>query len=53
MFLDPEIQSNVDKSFKNKPLPTGRSAKIEEVSGTYYVVVEKPIKQKKYIAYNS
>lgn len=43
----------VDKSFKNKPLPIGRSAKIEEVSGTYYVVIEKPIKHKKYIAQSS
>ena len=34
----------VDKSFKNKPLPTGSSIRIEENAGTYYVVVEKPIK---------
>ena len=34
----------VDKSFKNKPLPRGKNARIEEVAGTYYVIVEKPIK---------
>ena len=33
----------VDKCFKNKPLPIGSSAKIQEVSGTYYVVVTKPV----------
>ena len=34
----------VDKSFKNKPLPRGKLARIEEVAGTYYVIVEKPMK---------
>lgn len=34
----------VNKSFKNKPLPKGNLARIEEVAGTYYVIVEKPIK---------
>jgi hypothetical protein len=34
----------VDKSFKSKPLPKGSSIRIEEKAGTYYVVVEKPIK---------
>jgi hypothetical protein len=43
----------VDKSFKNKPLPMGKLVKIEELSGTYYVVVEKPIKKEEYIAYTS
>jgi len=37
----------VDKCFKNKPLPRGSSARIQEVSGTYYVVVTKPIKPTK------
>ena len=37
----------VDKSFKNKPLPRGKNARIEEVAGTYYVIVEKPIKPDK------
>jgi hypothetical protein len=37
----------VDKCFKNKPLPIGSSAKIQEVSGTYYVVVAKPVKPTK------
>lgn len=34
----------VDKSFKNKPLPKGSAIRIVEKSDTYYVVVEKPIK---------
>ena len=34
----------VNKSFKNKPLPRGKNARIEEIAGTYYVIVEKPIK---------
>jgi len=34
----------VDKSFKNNALPKGSSTRIEENSGTYYVIVEKPIK---------
>ena len=34
----------VDKSFKNKPLPKGSATRIVEKSDTYYVVVEKPIK---------
>lgn len=40
----------VDKIFKNKPLPKGANFKIEEVSGTYYVVVEKPyfLREKQY-----
>jgi len=33
-----------DKSFKKKPLPKGSRSKIQEVSGTYYVVVEEPYK---------
>jgi hypothetical protein len=33
----------VDRSFKNKPLPRGASATIEEVAGTFYVVVKEPI----------
>lgn len=33
-----------DKSFKKNPLPKGTRSKIEEVSGTYYVVVEQPFK---------
>jgi len=37
----------VHKCFKNKPLPMGSSARIQEVSGTYYVVVTKPIKPTK------
>lgn len=28
--------------FKKKPLPTGNKTRIEEVSGTYYVIVEEP-----------
>jgi hypothetical protein len=35
----------VDKSFKTKPLPKGSSVRIEENAGTYYVVVDKPIKK--------
>jgi len=34
----------VDKAFKRTPLPSGSSYKIDEVSGTYYVVVDKPHK---------
>jgi hypothetical protein len=34
----------VDQIFKNKPLPKGSNYKIEELAGTYYVVVDKPIK---------
>jgi hypothetical protein len=37
----------VETAFKNKPLPKGNSAKIEEIAGTYYVVIEKPIKIEK------
>ena len=33
-----------DKSFKKKPLPKGSRSKIQEVSGTYYVIVEEPYK---------
>jgi len=33
-----------DKSFKKNPLPKGSRTKIEEVSGTYYVIVEEPYK---------
>lgn len=29
-------------SFKKKPLPRGSKSRIEEVSGTYYVIVEEP-----------
>ena len=32
----------VHSSFKKKPLPTGNKTRIEEVSGTYYVIVEEP-----------
>jgi hypothetical protein len=31
-----------DKSFKNKPLPKGSRSKIQEINGTYFVVVEEP-----------
>jgi hypothetical protein len=34
----------VDKCFKKKPLPKGSKSRIEEVSGTYYVVIEQPYK---------
>jgi hypothetical protein len=34
----------VDKAFKNKPLCKGSTTKIEEISGTYYVIVENPYK---------
>ena len=40
----------VDKSFKNKPLPRGKSTKVEEVNGTYYVVVEEPYKNNDTVA---
>lgn len=33
-----------DKSFKKKPLPKGSKSRIEEICGTYYVVVEEPYK---------
>ena len=36
----------VYKIFKNKPLPNGASCRIEEMSGTYYVIVDKPYKLK-------
>lgn len=36
----------VDQIFKNKPLPKGSNYKIEEIAGTYCVVVEKPYKLK-------
>jgi hypothetical protein len=32
----------VDKSFKKKPLPKGKLTKIDEISGTYYVIVVEP-----------
>jgi hypothetical protein len=32
----------VETSFKKSPLPGGSKTRIEEVSGTYYVVVEEP-----------
>jgi hypothetical protein len=32
----------VYKAFEKKPLPKGECSKIEEVSGTYYVIIEKP-----------
>jgi hypothetical protein len=31
-------------SFKKKPLPTGNKTRIEDVAGTYYVIVEEPYK---------
>lgn len=34
----------VDKSFKKNPIPKGKLTKIDELSGTYYVVVEEPYK---------
>jgi hypothetical protein len=34
--------SIVYDSFKKKPLPTGKKTRIEEVAGTYYVIVEEP-----------
>lgn len=33
-----------DKSFKKNPLPKGSRSKIEEIAGTYYVVIEQPYK---------
>jgi hypothetical protein len=35
----------VEKAFKKNPLPQGSCFRIEQVSGTNYVVVEKPIKK--------
>lgn len=35
----------VEKAFKRNPLPQGSCFRIEQVSGTNYVVVEKPIKK--------
>lgn len=35
----------VNKAFKRNPLPSGSKYKIEEVSGTYYVIVDKPYKK--------
>jgi hypothetical protein len=34
----------VYSSFKKKPLPYGSKTRIEEVSGSYYVIVEEPYK---------
>jgi hypothetical protein len=34
----------VDKSFKKNPLPKGNLTRIDEIAGTYYVIVEKPYK---------
>jgi hypothetical protein len=34
----------VEASFKKNPLPKGSKTRIEEVSGTYYVIVEEPYK---------
>lgn len=34
----------VHSSFCRNPLPTGTKTRIEEVSGTYYVIVEEPYK---------
>jgi hypothetical protein len=34
----------VYSSFKKKPLPTGNKTRIEDVAGTYYVIVEEPYK---------
>jgi len=34
----------VYSSFKKKPLPSGNKTRIEEVAGTYYVIVEEPYK---------
>jgi hypothetical protein len=33
-----------DKSFKKNPLPKGSKSRIEEICGTYYVVIEQPYK---------
>ncbi len=35
----------VEKAFKKTPLPQGSCFRIEQVSGTNYVIVEKPIKK--------
>ena len=32
----------VNKAFKRKPLPQGSSSRIEEIHGTYYVIVDRP-----------
>lgn len=40
-----EIWEVVEKAFKKNPLPQGSRFRIEQVSGTNYVVVEKPIKK--------
>lgn len=41
-----EVWDVVNNAFKKKPLPQGAEAKIENISGVYYVVVQKP-----YLAY--
>lgn len=38
------VWSVVDKAFKKTALPKGSSSRIEEVAGTYYVIIEKPYK---------
>ena len=38
------IKTIIDASFKKKPLPSGKKIRIEELSGTYYVIVEEPYK---------
>jgi hypothetical protein len=37
----------VNKSFKKNPLPNGSVTKLEEITGAYYVVVEKPYKMER------
>ena len=34
----------VGKSFKKNPLPKGNITRIEEITGTYYVIIEQPYK---------
>jgi hypothetical protein len=37
-----DVWSVVDKAFKKKPLPKGKSSRIEKYDGSYYVTVEEP-----------
>ena len=36
----------IDKAFASKPLPKGKTSRIEKYDGSYYVVVEYPVKRK-------
>jgi hypothetical protein len=38
------VWETVETAFKNKPLPLGSCYKIEEITGKYHVIVEKPHK---------